>query len=69
MFLPCRFIDVLKVYKLQKQDNQITKMIKLGVKYVVAYPNLFTQHEQDMVKFVIFLDYYHNVYEGWYEHL
>jgi hypothetical protein len=39
-------------------------MTKLGVEYVVAYSNLFIQFEQDMAKFVIFLDYYHNVYDG-----
>jgi hypothetical protein len=37
-------------------------MIGLGVEYMVAHPN---NYEQDVVKFVIFLDYYHNVYEGW----
>ncbi len=42
-------------------------MTKLRVEYVVAYPNLFTQYEQDMVKFVILLYYNYNVYEGWYE--
>lgn len=42
-------------------------MTKFRIEYVVAYPNLFIQYERDMVKFVIFLNYYHNVYEGWYE--
>ncbi len=43
--LPCGFLDVLKVYILQKQDHQITKMIELGVEYMVAYSNLFIQFE------------------------
>ncbi len=67
VFLPCELSNVLKVYKLKKQDNQITKMTKFEVKYVVTYPNLSIQYEQDMAKFVIFLKYYHNVYERWYE--
>jgi hypothetical protein len=67
-FLPCKFLDVLGVYKIEKEDNQISQMIGLGAEYVVAYPNLFNHYEQDMVKFIIFLDYYHNVYERWYEH-
>jgi hypothetical protein len=37
------------------------------MEYVVAYPNLFTQYEQDMAKSIIFLNYYHNVYEWWYD--
>jgi len=41
-------------------------MTELGAEYLVAYPNLFTQYGQDMVKFVILLYYYYNVYEGWY---
>ncbi len=55
VFLPCELSDILEVYKLKKQDNQITKMTKFKVEYVVAYPNLFIQYEQDMAKFVIFL--------------
>ncbi len=34
-----------------------------------AYPNLFTYYEQDMIKFVMFFDYYNNIYQGWYEWL
>ncbi len=43
---------------------KLHKMIGLGAKYIVADPN---NYEQDVTKFVIFLDYYHNVYEGWNE--
>lgn len=39
-------------------------MIGLGAKYIVAHPN---NYEQDVDKFVILLDYYHNVNEGWNE--
>jgi hypothetical protein len=35
---------MLGVYKLFFK-NQIMKMTKLGVEYVVAYPNLFIQYE------------------------
>jgi hypothetical protein len=42
-------------------------MTKFGVEYVVVYPNRFIQYERDMANFVIFLDYYHNVYKGRYE--
>jgi hypothetical protein len=44
-FLACEFIDVLGIYKIEKEDNQITQMTKLGAKYVMAYPNLFTHYE------------------------
>ncbi len=54
VFLPCELSNVLKVYKLKKQDNQITKMTKFEAKYVVTYPNLSIQYEQDMAKVVIF---------------
>ncbi len=47
-----------------KKGDQVTKMIGLVAEYLVAHLN---NYEQDVVKFVIFLDYYHNVYEGWNE--
>jgi hypothetical protein len=59
-FLPCKLLNVLGVYIHQKQDNQVTKMTKLGAKYVVACPNLFIQYEQNSYKFVIFSIFYHN---------
>lgn len=67
VFLPYESSDVLRIYKLLKQDNQSKKLMKLRTKYVVTHLNLFTQYEQDMAKSIIFLDYYHNVHEGWYE--
>jgi hypothetical protein len=45
VFLPCEFLDVLRIYRLEKQDNQSRKLIEVGAEYVVAYPNLFTQYE------------------------
>ncbi len=51
-----------------KKDHQVKKKTKLGAKYVVACPNLFIQYEQNMSKSVIFLNFDHNFYEGWYEH-
>jgi hypothetical protein len=48
----------------KKKVMKLHKMIGLGAKYIVADPN---NYEQDVTKFVIFLDYYHNVYEGWNE--
>jgi hypothetical protein len=66
--LPWEFSDVLKVYKLSKQDNQSKKLIKLGIENVVTYPHLFIQYKQHMVKSIMLLDYYHNVHEGWYEY-
>jgi hypothetical protein len=42
-------------------------MIVMGVEQVIAFPNLFTYYEQDMAKFIIFFDYYNNVYQGWHE--
>jgi hypothetical protein len=64
IILPYGFSYVLKVYILGKKSDQVTKLIGLGAKYMVTHPN---NYEQDMAKFVIFLDYYHNVYEGWNE--
>ncbi len=51
----------IRVYILEKKSDQVTKLIGLGAEYMVAHPN---NYEQDVAKFVIFLDYYHNVYEG-----
>jgi hypothetical protein len=42
-------------------------MITMGVEHVIAFPNLFTYYEQDMVKYIIFFDYYNNVYQRWHE--
>ncbi len=39
----------------------------MGVEHVISFPNLFTYYEQDMVKSIIFFDYYNNVYQGWHE--
>ncbi len=39
----------------------------MGAKHVIAFSNLFTYYEQNMVKSIIFFDYYNNVYQGWHE--
>jgi len=38
-----------------------------GGELVITYSNLLTYYEQDMEKSIIFLDYYNNVYQKWYE--
>jgi hypothetical protein len=37
----------------------------MGVEHVIAFFNLFTYYEQD--KYIIFFNYYNNVYQGWHE--
>ncbi len=64
IILQCRFSYVLRVHILEKKGDQVIKMIGLGAEYIVAHP---INYEQDVAKFVIFLDYYHNVNEGWNE--
>jgi hypothetical protein len=63
IILPCGFVKLLGVYKVSKKENRTNKMIVMGVEHVIAFPNLFTYYEQDMVKSIIFFDYY-NVYQG-----
>jgi hypothetical protein len=36
----------------------------MGAEHVIVFTNLFTYYEQDMVKSIIFFDYYNNVYQG-----
>ncbi len=39
----------------------------MGVEHVIAFLKIFTYYEQNMVKSIIFLYYYNNVYQGWHE--
>jgi hypothetical protein len=39
----------------------------MGVEHVIIFPYLFAYYEQHMVKSIIFVDYYNNVYQGWHE--
>jgi hypothetical protein len=55
------------VYRIERKHSKVNKMIVLGVKQILVFPNLFTYYEQDMAKSVILLDYYDMVYEGHYE--
>jgi len=55
------------VYRIERKHSKMNKMIVLGVKQILVFPNLFTYYEQDMAKSVILLDYYDMVYEGHYE--
>jgi hypothetical protein len=41
--------------------------VKGIVKHVITHSNLFTYYEQDVAKFILFIDYYDNVYQGGYE--
>jgi hypothetical protein len=61
IILPCGFTKLLKVYKVNKEKNRANKMIVMGVKHVIVFPNLFIYYEQDMAKSIIFFDYY-NIY-------
>jgi hypothetical protein len=53
---------LLGVHKVSKEENRTNKMIVMGVEHVIAFSNLFIYYEQDMVKSIIFFDYYNNVY-------
>jgi hypothetical protein len=44
-----------------QEENRSNKMIIMDAKHVNVFPNLFTYYEQDMVKSIIFFDYYNNV--------
>ncbi len=67
IILPYGFIKLLRVYRVSKEKNRTNKMIVMGVEHVIAFLNLFTYYEQDMGKYIIFFDYYNNVYQGWSE--
>jgi hypothetical protein len=67
IILPCGFTELLGVYKVGKEEIRTNKMIVMGAKHVIAFPNLFTYYEQNMAKSIIFFDYYNNVYQGWHE--
>jgi hypothetical protein len=64
---PCGYIELMGAYKVEKRNEKTQKMIILGVELIVTYSNLFIYYEQDMEKFVIFFNYYNNVYQRWYE--
>jgi hypothetical protein len=53
--------------ELKKNTIEWIKLLFWGTKQVLVFPNLFTHYERDMTKLVILLDYYNNVYEGYYE--
>ncbi len=61
IILPCEFIELLGVYKVGQEENRLNKMIIMGAEHVNVFLNLFTCYQQDMVKFIIFFDYYKNV--------
>jgi hypothetical protein len=54
-------------YRIERKYSGMNKMIVLGAKQILNFPNFFTYYEQDMAKSMILLDYYNNVYEGHYE--
>jgi hypothetical protein len=64
---PCGYIELMGTYNMEKRNEKIQKMIIFRVELVVTYSNLFIYYEQDMAKFVIFFNYYNNVYQRWYE--
>jgi hypothetical protein len=64
IILPCGFTELLGVYKVEQEENKSNKMTIMGAKHVIAFLKIFTYYEQDMVKSIIFLYYYNNVYKG-----
>jgi hypothetical protein len=67
MVLLCGYTDLMGACRIEIKHSGMNKMTFLGAKQVLIFPNLFTYYEQDMMKFVLLLDYYNNVYEGHYE--
>ncbi len=67
IILPYGFTELIGVYRVSKEKNRANKMIVMGAEHVITFPNLFTYYEQDMAKFIIFFDYYNNIYQGWSE--
>jgi hypothetical protein len=66
--LPCGYTNLMGVYKIERKHSKMNKMIILGAKQMLVFPDLFTYYEEDMAKSMILLDYYNNnVYEGHYE--
>ncbi len=39
----------------------------MGAEHVIILPNLFTYHEQNMIKSIIFIDFANNLCQGWFE--
>jgi len=64
IILPYGFTELLGVYRVNKEANKMTIM---GVDHVIAFPKFFNYYEQDMVRSIIFFDYYNIVYQGWFE--
>jgi hypothetical protein len=64
--LPCGYTNLMGACKIERKHNKVNKIIILGAKQMLFFPNLFTYYEHDMAKLVILLDYYNNVY-GHYE--
>jgi hypothetical protein len=62
MVLPCRYIDLMGAYRIERKYNGVKKMIVLGAKQMLAFLNLFTCYEQDIAKSMICLDYYYYYY-------
>ncbi len=61
------YTKLMGAYTIERKNSRMNKMIVLGAKQVLVFPNLFTYDEQNMAKSVILLDYYNNMYERHYE--
>jgi len=48
MVLPCGYIDLMGVYRIERKHSGLNKMTVLGAKQVLKFLNLFTYYEQDM---------------------
>ncbi len=53
--------NCLRVYRVCKEENKANKMIIMGAEHVIILPNLFTYHEQNMIKSIIFIDFANNL--------
>ncbi len=50
MVLPCGYTYFMGVYIIEIKHNGINKIIVLGPKKVLSFPNLFTYYEQTLHK-------------------
>jgi hypothetical protein len=65
IILFCGFTKLLGVYRVGKEENRSSnKMIVMGVKHAITFPDLFTYYEQDMAKSIIIFYYYNDVFLG-----
>ncbi len=57
IILLCGFTKLLRVYRINKEENKTNKMIVVGAKHVIAFLKFFTYYEQNMAYLIITTTY------------